>query len=325
MAFAPLGEKAESQVLPISQWDSATTLLESETLPSFLYLPNEEERAQLRGKSGGGDWIVGRFARHQSTINPARVIHSAKSWLTSSGVDRTTGFLPWGSDQIAASLKISPVQASALLLNYLQDTWNAAHPDAPFRDQAVTVTVPASFDAAAQRLTLSATEEAGFPPNVRLLEEPQAAFYRWLETHEAGGTLERFLPELPDRAHTILVVDVGGGTSDFSLFDIRIWKNRKLPVIKRISVSDHILLGGDNIDLALAHTVEPQLGEHLSPDQWGNLVGQCRLVKERALAETVEEGTEAQSDFSISVPGRGSGLLAGTLTAKLTRAEINAV
>ena len=325
LAYAPLGAKhAETRVLPIPQWDSATTLIERDTLPSFLYLPAEEELAQLRGKAKGGDWIVGRFARHQTTVNPARVVHSAKSWLTSAGVDRMSGFLPWGSDQISESTKISPVRASALLLNYLRDAWNEAHGDTPFDAQEITVAVPASFDAAAQRLTLDAAREAGFPDAIRLLEEPQAAFYRWLEAHEAGGALQDFLPKLPTRPHTILIVDVGGGTSDFSLFDIRVRKNRKLPVIKRIAVSDHILLGGDNIDLALAHIAEPQFGEQLSADQWSHLVAQCRRVKEDALASEIGAET-VRDDFTLAVPGRGSGLLAGTLTAKLSLAEIRAL
>ncbi len=325
MAYAPLqAKRAESCVLPIPQWDSATTLIERDALPSFLYLPADEELAQLRGKAKGGDWIVGRFARRQTTVNPARVVHSAKSWLTSAGVDRTSRFLPWGSEQVGENAKISPVRASALLLNYLRDAWNEALGDAPFDAQEITVTVPASFDAVAQRLTLDAAREAGFPDGVRLLEEPQAAFYRWLETHEAGGTLQDFLPKLPTRPHTILIVDVGGGTSDFSLFDIRVWKNRKLPVIKRIAVSDHILLGGDNIDLALAHIAEPQFGEQLSADQWSHLVAQCRRVKEDALACEIGAETEGD-DFTLAVPGRGSGLLAGTLTAKLSLAEIRAL
>tara|TARA_R110002096_G_scaffold215310_15_gene403183 strand:+ start:1712 stop:4444 length:2733 start_codon:yes stop_codon:yes gene_type:complete len=326
LAFTPLGEgSAKSRTLPISQWDSASTLVESDTLPSFLFLPNEAEQSELRGKAKGGNWIVGRFAKNQTTSAPLRVVHSAKSWLSTSGVDRESDFLPWSSDQVPADEKISPVRSSALLLNYLRDVWNDAHPEAPFEQQDITVTVPASFDAVAQRLTLNAAESAGFPKTMRLLEEPQAAFYNWLEVHEEGGTLQSILPELPDRPHTILVVDVGGGTTDFSLFDIRLWKNRKLPVIKRITVSNHILLGGDNIDLAIAHAAETQLGESLNPDQWGHLVAQSRRLKEEILSQSAKEIHDADPSFSVSVPGRGSGLLAGTLTAKLERKDIESI
>lgn len=324
LAFSPLTKSdAKSEVLAISQWETSSTLIESNTLPSFLYLPNETEAGELRGKARGGQWIVGRFAKNQTTATPLRVIHSAKSWLSTSGVDRESSFLPWGSDQVATDHKISPVQASALLLNYLRDVWNEAKPDAPFEEQEITITVPASFDAVAQRLTLAAADAAGFPQNVRLLEEPQAAFYNWLEAHEEGETLRAILPELTERPHIILVVDVGGGTTDFSLFDIRLWKNRKLPVIKRVAVSNHILLGGDNIDLAIAHTAEKELGESLDPNQWGHLVAQCRRLKESILSKP--KGQSIESGYSVSVPGRGSGLLAGTLTANLDDQVIDSI
>ncbi|MEZ0296238.1 MAG: hypothetical protein ACAI35_07265, partial [Candidatus Methylacidiphilales bacterium] len=316
------------------------------------------------------------------------VVHSAKSWLGHHAVDRAAAFLPWGTDAVAAAKKISPIRAAALLLNYIQSAWDQKFASegsgALFASQEITITVPASFDAAAQRLTLEAARSAGFPDRVRLLEEPQAAFYRWLEQHEADGAttaaaptpasdvpattdkeagaaspavadaapapatpgaLQKLLPELKDRRQLILVVDIGGGTSDFSLFDIAQEVASAAPEIRRVAVSDHILLGGDNIDLALAHALEGRVagkGKSLAPQQWQYLVARSRDLKEKVLAteamvaavpsaSAVSAGSESapapvadtRADmFTISVPGRGSGLLAGTLSGKITRGEI---
>ena len=318
LAFAPLSADAsKSEVMPVSQWDSATSLIESETLPSFLYLPGEKE--DLRGKSKGGKWIVGRFAQNQTVANPGRVVQSAKSWLSTPAVDPTTKFLPWGGDVLAEADKISAIRASGLLLNYLKSAWDERF-EAKFDEQEITITVPASFDASAQRLTLEAAHEAGFPKSVRLLEEPQAAFYRWMEAHESQNTLVEILPELGKRAHAIAVVDIGGGTSDFSLFEIRLRKHKTLPEIKRIAVSDHLLLGGDNIDLALAHVAQMQLETDLSADQWSHLIAQCRIVKEQALADP-----SRTTNFKVAVPGRGSGLIASTLSAELDPEDVQMV
>src|SRR5690348_17849213 len=174
------------EVLLVSQWEGLASLTEKPTLPSFLYLPEEAVAAHLRGEDvEAGQWIVGLFARMKASESPGRVVHSAKSWLCHHTADRSAPFLPWGSDDIARNSKISPVRASALILNHLKQAWNRRFADAgaefQFDSQEITVTVPASFDAAAQRLTLMAALEAGFPGTVRLLEEPQAAFYCWLE------------------------------------------------------------------------------------------------------------------------------------------------
>jgi hypothetical protein len=256
------------------------------------------------------------------------VAHSAKSWLCHHTTDRSAAFLPWGSEDIGNDRKISPIRASALILNALRGAWDDrfAGSGAEFRfdAQEITVTVPASFDAAAQRLTLEAAAEAGFPTTVRLLEEPQAAFYRWLEQHGSTGELWGRLPNPDAEVHHVLVVDIGGGTSDFSLFELRPGGAGAVSAIKRIAVSDHILLGGDNIDLALAHLVEPRLagdGGKLSGGQWDTLVARCRDLKERALSD---DGSPDQV-FPLSIPGRGSGLVAGALSAQLTRTEIEAV
>jgi molecular chaperone DnaK (HSP70) len=329
LAYEPLDGDAGSQVLPIPQWDSLSTLAEAAVLPSFLYLPEDGVAARLRGRDGGpGTWVVGSLARRMAGECPGRVAHAAKSWLCHRGADQDANFLPWGSDDIAADRKISPLHASALILDYLRGAWDRhfadAGPEARFDAQEVTVTVPASFDAVAQRLTRQAAEEAGFPPTVRLLEEPQAAFYAWLERNDGAAALWQRLASGDGGSHHVLVVDVGGGTSDFSLFEIHGTAASPLPAIRRIAVSDHILLGGDNMDLAIAHRLERQLVDDdgsLSGGQWDFLVARCRDLKERVLAAA----GEPDEMFQVAVPGRGAGLVAGTRSAEVSRGEIEAI
>src|ERR1700737_4626018 len=206
-----------TEVFPISQLETISAFVEASTLPSFLYLPPKEEIDEFSRKSSKNEeWIPGRFARKKAAESPGRVAHSAKSWLCHHAVDRTAPFLPWRSDEIPPEKRISPIQASALLLEYLRAAWDAKFDGAkfPFNDQEITITVPASFDAAAQTLTLDAATQAGFPERVRLLEEPQAAFYCWLEDHDLAGDL------LKQGASHVLVIDIGGGTTDLSLFEI---------------------------------------------------------------------------------------------------------
>ena len=192
LAYVPLTGDAQPEVLAVPQWETPDALVEAPTLPSFLYLPEDALAAQLRGKvPGTQEWIAGRLARRRAGETPGRVVRSAKSWLCHHAADRSAPILPWGSEDLAPAQKISPVQAAALILNYLRGAWDSrfARSDCAFDDQEITITVPASFDAAAQRLTLNAAEEAGFPSSVRLLEEPQAAFYCWLERHSSAEPL----------------------------------------------------------------------------------------------------------------------------------------
>ena len=182
--------------LAISQWDTPSTVMDSVTLPSFLYLPEDAVAAQIRGRGpGSGAWVVGRLARRKASETPGRVVQSAKSWLCQHAADRTAPFLPWLSDTVAEQDKISPVTALALILAHLRAAWNdrfaGQGPGFEFDAQDITITVPASFDAAAQRLTLLAAQQAGFPDHVRLLEEPQAAFYAWLEHRRKAAILGR--------------------------------------------------------------------------------------------------------------------------------------
>jgi molecular chaperone DnaK (HSP70) len=330
LAFVPLDGEAKSEILGLPQWETLSGITESSALPSFLYLPDEAVADQIKGEAATKEeWIVGRLARKKAGETPGRVVHSAKSWLCHHTSDRTARFLPWGPDDIARTSKISPLRASALILSHLKVAWNSrfAHggPDFEFDSQEITVTVPASFDAAAQRLTLMAAQEAGFPEAIRLLEEPQAALYSWLEQHNFASDWVSKLPRDNNGMHHVLVVDIGGGTSDFSLFEFRSQNSSSAPEIKRQAVGDHILLGGDNVDLAIAHLLEPRLigGERgkLSGPQWDDLVARCRDLKEKALST---EGRSEES-FSISLPGRGSGLVGGSRTAQLTCAELRTV
>ena len=322
LAFSRLTGEGGSEVLAIPQWDTASTVTDSSTLPSFLYLPEEAVATQIRGRGlSCGEWVVGRLAQRKASETPGRVVHSAKSWLCHHAADRSAPFLPWGSDELTQQDKISPVFASALILKHLRAAWDARFsghgPGFPFDTQKITITVPASFDAAAQRLTFAAVQEAGFPDHTRLLEEPQAAFYRWLEQQDGCNDP---LSDPQNGVHYVLVIDVGGGTSDFSLFELSPSDGSRDSRIKRVAVSDHILLGGDNIDLAIAHLLEPRLvgGGGLSAGQWDHLVARCRSLKESVL------GHEGAPDevFTVSVPGRSSRLIAGSLSAQLTRMEL---
>jgi molecular chaperone DnaK (HSP70) len=326
VAYVALEREGPSQMLLIPQLESAVSMVESLTLPSFLYLP---EDAPPRSDSEANDvderWVIGRLARAKAAETPGRVVHSAKSWLAHHSADRSAAFLPWGSHDVPSSDKISPVHASALILRYAREAWNerfaAADGAGAFDAQAITITVPASFDAVAQRLTLVAAHAAGFPDTVRLLEEPQAALYRWLEMHDSGTGERHVFADGRELPRHVLVVDIGGGTSDFSLFAFHPTAVGAPTRIERIAVSEHILLGGDNMDLALAHRLEPQLvddGDNLSGRQWDYLVARCRDLKETALAA---DGSPDET-FSVSIPGRGSRLIAQAKSAQLTRAEI---
>jgi len=326
LAFVSLVGEATPEILLIPQWENLAGLAEQPTLPSFLYLPEDAVAAHFRGMaSGDGQWIIGRFARTKARETPGRVVHSAKSWLCHHAADRSAPFLPWGTSDLTREQKISPVRASALILNYLREAWNSRFASAGFAfdDQEITVTVPASFDAGAQRLTMAAAEEAGFPGGVRLLEEPQAAFYCWLQRHDPAHELRRRLDDRDGGPRYALVIDIGGGTSDFSLFELHLNKPSPIPDIRRVAVSEHILLGGDNIDLAIAHFIEPRLAGRgqLSGAQWEHLVASSRELKERALAGA----GPPDERFAVALPGRGAGMITGSQAATVTRAEIEGV
>ncbi|HET9992430.1 MAG TPA: Hsp70 family protein, partial [Kofleriaceae bacterium] len=270
-------------------------------LPSFVYLASEIDLAPhetaLPWKPADPNAalrvVVGELARNQGARMASRMISSAKSWLCHPGVDRNAAILPWGDSD---GPKLSPVNAQAQVLRHIREAWDHEHPDADFAEQEVLVTVPASFDEAARELTLQAATAAGYPPVV-LLEEPQAAFYAWIDSvHDKLAPNER-----------VLVFDVGGGTTDFTLIEV----DDKGDGFTRTAVGDHLLLGGDNLDLTLAKIVEQRVvaksGKKLDALQWHGLVHACRLAKEVLL------GDAAPSVAPIVVQARGSKLIAGTI------------
>lgn len=331
------------QTFLIEQWDSEGALIRAETLPSFYYLPVKAEwkRGQLAlpwdaaaqdGDAATPDFAVGRLAQLKASQNPGRVIHAAKSWLCHAGVDRRDRILPWHSDDVIGDERRSPIEVSAAYLHHLRKAWNHAFcgqgEGAIFEGQEIVITVPASFDEVAQRLTLEAAHLAGFPrERLKLLEEPQAAFYEWLGNHHQD--LEATLRRRDAGRQTILVCDIGGGTTDFSLLSVT-WNDGQRPDIQRIGVSEHLLLGGDNIDLSLAHILEQKLlgdGRSLSSRQWAQLVFEARQLKEKALRALSQEDAprtagSAEDELFVSLAGEGASLLATAMTVGIRPREI---
>lgn len=308
------GEKTASGVLAIPQLTAPGAVEARPLLPSFLYLPHADELAPGDLRLPWAEtqpYAVGELARSRGATTPIRLVSSAKSWLCHPGVDRRAALLPVGApDEVA---KVSPLQASVRYLEHLRDAWNQTHPEAPFAEQSVTLTIPASFDPAARELTAEAAKEAGYP-QITLLEEPQAALYSWIQ-----GSAGRWRKEVRP-GDVILVVDVGGGTTDLSL--IAVVEREGNLELHRVAVGDHILLGGDNMDLALAHAVARKLaaeGKQLDAWQMRTLTYACRSAKEVLLADP-----DAPSQ-PIVVPSRGSKLIGGSIRTELTRAEVSAL
>jgi len=309
------GEKTRHGVLGVPQLTAPGTVEELPLLPSFLYLPHPDELAAgelaLPWAAAGGQLAVtGEMARSRGATTPIRLVSSAKSWLCHPGVDRRAAILPHDAPEEVS--RVSPLEASTRYLTHLRAAWDNAHPDAPFTQQAVTVTIPASFDPAARELTAEAARAAGYE-NVTLLEEPQSALYSWIQNSDG-----RWRKEVKP-GDIILVVDVGGGTSDFSLIAI-LERDGKLEP-HRVAVGDHILLGGDNMDLALAHLVARKLaanGTQLDAWQMRALTYGCRAAKENLLANAQAE------TWPIVVPSRGSKLIGGSIRTELTRSEVTA-
>lgn len=325
-----------SQVLPIPQWDSGGSMVERSELPSFAYAPTGAEQSSFTidhkdAPLPPSAWIPGLYARNQMATNPGRVIMSAKSWLCHNEIDRTAAILPWQSQDIDPQQKLSPVAASALYLRWLKEVWQRTmlpdHPDADFNQQDIIITVPASFDESAQELTLLAAEQAQYPANVRLIEEPQAAFYFWLGKDQHLSELDSLLKTSAKDHINILVCDIGGGTTDLSLFQATTDKQALGGLtLKRLAVSEHLLLGGDNIDLTLAHILEQKLTKgkkKLSGRQYNQLLAQARDLKERILgAEDEVSSVDAASEFTITLAGSGAGMFASTLSTTISAEQI---
>jgi len=306
---------AEQPMLAIPQVTALGTVENKTLLPSFLYLSNAQEfpagSLGLPWAKKQADFVVGEFARAHGSKVPARLVSSAKSWLCHAGVDRQSAILPWQAPPDVP--RVSPVAAAQRYLEHLRAAWDSQFPDTPFAQQDIVLTVPASFDAAARDLTLAAAQQAGLG-QLTLLEEPQAAFYAW--TEQMG---ERFRKHVQP-GDVVLVVDVGGGTSDFSLIAVTD-KNGEVE-LTRIAVGDHILLGGDNMDLALAYAVNQRLaaeGKKLDAWQFNALTFACRQAKEAMLADA------KLKKAPLVVPGRGSSLIGGTIKAELAREELTRV
>ncbi|HAS8553521.1 TPA: Hsp70 family protein [Vibrio vulnificus] len=306
-----LDEQARVQVMAIPQLTAPGTVESRNQLGSFLYQPHEHE---MNPASRVLPWtteptaLVGAIARNLGGKTPLRLVASAKSWLCHGGVNRRDAFLPAGSPEEIE--KVSPLRATELYLEHLKQAWDHAQPNHPLSEQDVTITVPASFDPAARDLTAEAARNVGFV-HLTLLEEPQAALYNWIDNSNDKWRDEVTVGDI------VLVVDIGGGTTDLSLVEVT--EEEGNLTLKRIAVGEHILLGGDNMDLALAYSLKMKLaqeGKELQPWQVQAMTHACRDAKEALLNDA-----ELQS-VPIVVPSRGSKLLGATLKTELTQQEV---
>ena len=309
-------EERRIEIHSIPQLVNASEMAERTLLPSFLYIPGEFDFPK---GSVALPWdpepkfVIGELARKRGAESPNRLVASAKSWLSYAAVNRTAPILPWQApDEVP---KLSPVEASSQFLQYLRTVWDSGEAgeqqELALAEQDVLLTVPASFDEEARELTRRAAEQAGYQ-HVTLLEEPQAAFYAWLETQ---GDAWRRRIKVGD---LVLVCDVGGGTTDFSLIMVS-EENGEL-ALKRVAVGDHILLGGDNMDLALARVLQQRLedsGNRVDIWQLHGLWHQCRIAKEKLF-----ESPKTQSR-PITLLGKGAKLVGGTIKTELAREDLD--
>ncbi|QOY93518.1 hsp70 family protein [Massilia sp. UMI-21] len=322
-ALPGAGPGTEVDLFAIDQLVAPGEVAAAPLLPSMRYHPAEGELAPgelqlpwLQQDPAGVERVaVGRLARLLGAQTPGRLVASAKSWLSHAGVDRMAPILPWGAEDADVS-KVSPVAASASYLAHLRAAWNLRFPKAPLERQQIVLTVPASFDEGARALTLEAARMAGLP-ELRLLEEPQAALYDWLYRHRA--TLA------DDLAGTrlVLVADVGGGTTDFSLVKVELEADGQ-PKLTRIGVGNHLILGGDNMDLALAHLAESRLKgdnatERLSAGRLAQLTERCRAAKEQLLAP------DAPEQVNVTLLGSGARLIGASRSATITREDVQGI
>lgn len=307
-----LSDSIQIEQFNIPQLSAASVQEELPILPSFLYFPLEEELKAGHGRISWdqkGNHCVGAFAKERGAEIPNRVISSAKSWACHAGINRREKILPLFPE--SQEIALSPVEALAEILRHIRESWDLKHPEAPLEEQQVLVTVPASFDPSARQLIEEACEIAGLPETV-LFEEPQAAFYAWLHAHQEQW---RTLLKVGD---LILVVDIGGGTTDFSLIEVG-EENGDL-ILNRKAVGEHLLLGGDNLDLALAYLAKQKLeeqGHTIDELKFKALIHSCRKAKELLLSEN------APSQAEVILQGRGSRLIGGTLKTVFTEEEVS--
>ncbi len=334
------------EVLPIPQAVAVGVLEERSTLPSFFCRssdaptePLNPERRDFSTKKAPRDGkigVVGAFARDFGAAEPDSFVASAKSWLCHTGVDRTAKILPWSTDAEAGALRWSPVEISSFFLRRIRDAWNARFPEFPLETQDVVLTIPASFDETARELTIRAAKLAGIP-KLALVEEPQAAFYAWLEGRESDWTA------FVKPGEKILVCDVGGGTTDFALIyalergdsteNGENEQNSETGGVRfyRVAVGDHLILGGDNLDLALFHFLETKFAEKrstpLSARERALLLWESRETKEFFLSANAENSEDAQNRKSrrVVLPGSGAKLVGGGLSVEVERADVEKI
>jgi hypothetical protein len=321
LALAPSGADAAPQILTIPQLFSFQAVGDLEVLPSVLYLPLDNE---TRSSTAALPWrdepvatgVVGQFAREQGSLMPDRMVASAKSWLCNPHVNPEEPLLPWNSE-LEAAHKVSPFEASVGYLRHLRHAFAAYQKERgePAEPEGceIVVTVPASFDDVARSLTHRAAQSAGWG-DVTLLEEQQAAFYYWIAQSQGKWR------DLVRPGDLILICDVGGGTADFSL--VAVSEQGGALQLERVSVGDHILLGGDNMDLALAYALRAELeggGQKIDNWQFLSLIHSCRVGKEALFADT------GLSAYPISLPSRGASLFAGTVSTSLRREMLDGV
>lgn len=312
VAFAPVSNTQNIQLFPIEQLVDVGQVAARSLLPSVRYHPADGEiAADNLAFTANDNAILGEAARVLGAKTKGRFVTSAKSWLSHPSVDPSAAILPWGANEDV--LKVSPLEASASYLAHVRMVWLHQNPDAPLEHQDVVITVPASFDEGARSLTLEAAKIAGLQ-NVRLLEEPQAVCYDWLRCN--ADELNEKLADV----HLLLVCDVGGGTTDLTL--IKVEQGATEPKLTRIGVGDHLMLGGDNLDLALAHTLESRLSNNekrLSAAELSQLLEQCRGAKEKLLAD------DAPESVKVTLLASGSKLFGGSRAAVLTRDEVRTI
>ena len=315
VSYAEIADtEVPQQVMAIPQLILPGTVEDSFQLPSFLYQAHEAELAV--GSTSlpwtlKPDYLVGEIARNLGSKTPIRLVSSAKSWLCHAGVDCKSPILPVNAPEEVE--RISPFQATTAYLQHIRDAWQTLHPSSPLDKQDLVITVPASFDPAARELTVEAARVVGLEQAI-LLEEPQAALYSWIEKNQSYWRSQVTCGDI------ILVIDVGGGTTDLSLIAVT-EKEGNLELI-RVAVGDHILLGGDNMDLALAYTVKAKLekeGKRIEPWQFQALTHSCRDAKEKIFNNVTVD------TIPVVVASRGSSLMSGNLRTELTREEVTNV
>ncbi len=314
VAYSEIGGSSDNiQIFEISQLLAPGEVGERPLLPSVRYHPAEGElnESDISFSPTGGQAVIGEAARVLGAKSQGRLVTSAKSWLSHPSVDHNANILPWGGSGNVD--KVSPIEASASYLSHVRTVWGYQFPDAPLEQQDIVITVPASFDEAARSLTVEAAKKAGLN-TIRLLEEPQAVCYDWLRRN--AGQVKQAL----DTVHLLLVCDVGGGTTDLTL--IKVEHGDGEPKLTRIGVGDHLMLGGDNIDLALAHLTESRINsgdKKLSAADLSQLIEQCRIAKERLLAD------DAPEQVHVTLLGGGSKLIGGARRAALSREEVKRI